>query len=118
MEAKSTNVGRVALVMVASLLVAMMWAFLTSSPAQAQAEPYSSQTPEVLPTRITNPPENPPENRNPEGNEDDVGAGGEQNRPQSGVLPFTGGDVVLFVVIGAAAVGAGFVLVRRTRHQN
>ena len=116
MEAKSTNVGKVALVMVASLLVAMMWAFFTSSPAQAQAEPYSSQTPEVLPTRFTN--DNPEETRNPDDTDDDVGAGNEQNRPSSGVLPFTGGDVVLFVVIGAAAVGAGFVLVRRTRHQS
>ena len=30
-----------------------------------------------------------------------------------GVLPFTGGQVVLFVVIGIAAIGAGTIVLRR-----
>jgi hypothetical protein len=30
-------------------------------------------------------------------------------------LPFTGSDVALFVIAGAAAVGAGATIVRRTR---
>jgi len=33
----------------------------------------------------------------------------------TGTLPFTGADVTLFVVIGLGAIGAGSVLVRRTR---
>jgi hypothetical protein len=35
--------------------------------------------------------------------------------PTSGSLPFTGGDVAGMVVIGAAAVGIGAVMVRRSR---
>ncbi|MFN2595272.1 MAG: LPXTG cell wall anchor domain-containing protein [Actinomycetota bacterium] len=31
------------------------------------------------------------------------------------VLPFTGADVTLFVLTGLAAIGIGFVIVRRTR---
>lgn len=33
----------------------------------------------------------------------------------AGALPFTGGDVAGLVVVGAVAVGAGTVLVRRSR---
>lgn len=33
----------------------------------------------------------------------------------SGTLPFTGADLTLFVVIGLGAIGAGSVIVRRTR---
>lgn len=35
-----------------------------------------------------------------------------------GVLPFTGGDVIGLTVIGAAALGVGTVLVRRTRSRS
>ncbi len=34
---------------------------------------------------------------------------------EDGVLPFTGGEVMLFAVIGAAAIGAGTLVVRSTR---
>jgi hypothetical protein len=34
---------------------------------------------------------------------------------RSNVLPFTGGDVVLFVAIAGAAIGTGLILVRRAR---
>jgi hypothetical protein len=33
----------------------------------------------------------------------------------AGVLPFTGADLTLFVVLGLAAIGAGTVIVRRAR---
>jgi hypothetical protein len=33
----------------------------------------------------------------------------------SGALPFTGGDVAGLVVVGTVALGAGTVMVRRTR---
>lgn len=105
------HVGRVALLVVAGLLLAVAWTFFYSGPAQAQADPYSTQTPKVLPTRITD--DN--EKRDPVDGDRVQGLEGED---RSGVLPFTGGDVVLFLVIGAAAVGTGSILVRRTRSDN
>jgi hypothetical protein len=33
------------------------------------------------------------------------------------VLPFTGGDILLFVVIGFAAIGAGTVTLRAVRYR-
>lgn len=36
---------------------------------------------------------------------------------ETGVLPFTGGDVLIFLAIGGAAVIIGSTLVRRTREQ-
>jgi LPXTG-motif cell wall-anchored protein len=53
---------------------------------------------------------------------DTPGISGETITPQSrdtstdsGTLPFTGADVTLFLVIGLSAIGAGTILVRRTR---
>ena len=60
------------------------------------------------------------------GNVEPPGIGGEQlgrgeapapaaERSSEGVLPFTGADLTLFVVIGLGAIGAGTVMMRRTR---
>jgi LPXTG-motif cell wall-anchored protein len=38
-----------------------------------------------------------------------------ENEGDGGVLPFTGADITLFVVIGLAAIGTGTLIVRRTR---
>jgi hypothetical protein len=40
---------------------------------------------------------------------------GEDQDVAPGVLPFTGSDLTLFVVVGGAAVGMGTLLVRRAR---
>lgn len=67
--------------------------------AVAQTDPYSTKTPEVLPTRI----------EDPDGEvQADV-----QERGSS--LPFTGADITLFAVTGAAAVGTGAMVVKRSK---
>lgn len=106
------HVGRVALVVVAGLLLALGATFFYGGSAEAKPkEPYSSQRPEVLPTRITD--DN--EKRQPD---DGDTVGGLEVDDRSGVLPFTGADIMLFLIIGSAAVGTGFVLVRKTRSDN
>ena len=118
-QSKTAHAGKVALLAVASLLVATMWMLMSSSPVKAQTEPYSSETPSVLPTTITNddddtPPDDVLDERieNDDDAPEDVAA---DERENSGVLPFTGGDVVLFLVVGTAAVGTGLLLVRKSR---
>lgn len=103
------GVGRLVLAVVAGLLLATAWTFFYGGPAAAQADPYSSETPSVLPTRIS-------DDKDPN-IQPDVQGNLAEERGDS-VLPFTGGDVIMFVVIGAAALGVGFVLVRRTRTDN
>lgn len=69
-----------------------------AAPALAQNEPYGNGGPTVLPTLITNP-------------SDPVVEPNREERPP-GVLPFTGGDVTLFLVIGLGAISAGVVMLR------
>jgi LPXTG-motif cell wall-anchored protein len=56
------------------------------------------------------------------GNVQPPGIGGEQINPSAeeesrpaGTLPFTGADLTLFVAIGVGAIGAGSMMIRRTR---
>jgi LPXTG-motif cell wall-anchored protein len=55
------------------------------------------------------------------GNVQPPGIGGEQVDPSAteespaGTLPFTGADLSLFVAIGVGAIGAGSMMIRRTR---
>lgn len=102
-EAGRSVAARVTLVIIAALMVAGVWLSITASSAGAKpgADPYSSKKPKVLPTIISNVGDEPVQ----------------PSRTERGTLPFTGGDVVVFAVIGAAAVATGFVLVRRARHQ-
>jgi LPXTG-motif cell wall-anchored protein len=61
------------------------------------------------------------------GNVQPPGIGGEtvgrgvspaSEQPSGETLPFTGADLTLFVAIGLGAIGAGGMIVRRTRRAN
>lgn len=80
------------------LLTTALVFVLMSLSAVALAQPAGGSGPAVEPPDIES------EAINPQS--DDTG---------SGTLPFTGADVTLFLVIGLSAIGAGTVLVRRTR---
>lgn len=41
-----------------------------------------------------------------------------KGRPPTSTLPFTGGELAAFALIGAGAVGSGVVIVRRTRRRD
>ena len=104
------------------LAVAALGMAITTGTAYAEC-PYSECSPprdnDRLPSR---------EEVSPSGEErelpftDDLPAEEERELPftddapaSQGALPFTGGDVAGMVVIGAAAVGIGAVMVRRSR---
>lgn len=96
------------------LAVSFLGLALSAGSASAQVGcSYSCgpQTGEVSPESIQAP---------PQGNQ--VGATAAVASPaaapastSSGSLPFTGGDVVGLAIVGAAAAGAGTILVRRSR---
>jgi LPXTG-motif cell wall-anchored protein len=46
---------------------------------------------------------------------EEVGPSVESKSPGAATLPFTGADLTLFVVIGIGAIGAGTLMIRRTR---
>jgi hypothetical protein len=84
-------------VTIVTVFVTVLMALAFSSAALAQSEGYSENEPDVQ-TRF-----------------------GGANQPtveeaaDSGLLPFTGADLMLFVGTGVAAIGTGVVVLRRTR---
>lgn len=109
-----------------SLLLAIVGLGGSSS---AQVDPYASGSPTVLPTRIVITPSTTTHTASPgdspsvlptrherdnDNDEDDVAAV-LPTRVGGGTLPFTGGDLVLFVATGASIIGTGTLLVRRSR---
>lgn len=91
--------GRIVLGTVASLLIAMVILMAGAEPSLAQRDPYGNGGPTVKPTLITN--------------DGEPGEPPLEERIGSGTLPFTGGDVTTFLVLGLGAIGVGTLLVRR-----
>lgn len=111
------TVSRLVLAAVVGLIaVAGLAASMPTAAAQVP-DPYSSGSPTVLPTLITRP-ATPDTSESPSvlpkiihnGDGPQVGA-----EAEPGVLPFTGGDMVVFFVVAAALIGTGAVLVRSQR---
>jgi hypothetical protein len=82
---------RVAKAMLASLAVVVLMGFFVPALAQTGS---GDKPPEVRPNVIQK--------------DKDSGVLGSDE----GILPFTGGQIVLFVVIGFAAIGAGTIVLR------
>lgn len=116
----SRTVARLVLGVVAGA-IAMPMLFTTGATAQMR-DPYGNGQPTVLPTRITNTggPEEPGESPSVLGERFVDGPGDEQvsgsaQEQQPGLLPFTGGQVTVFLVAGLGLLALGTLLVRRTR---
>lgn len=90
------NTGRIVLATVASLLIAMVILMAGAKPSLAQRDPYGHGSPTTKPTRII--------------------ADSDPGDPPLAMLPFTGGDVTIFLVLGMSAIGVGTFMVRR--HEN
>ena len=86
---------------VIALVLATFLALSAASMAWAQSEPYSNDDPVVKPTLIVN--------------DADPGDPPLEKRITCCTLPFTGGDVTVYLVFGLVAVSVGTLLVRRTR---
>ena len=84
---------RVMMAVLASLAVVVLMGFFVPALAQTGSN------------------DNPP-NVSPNVIEKDDGTGAGVLGSSEGVLPFTGGQVVLFVLIGIAAIGAGTIVIR------
>lgn len=113
--------ARIALFLTALMVASMA---LAVGVAGAQEDPYGGGEPIVLPTRIER--DDQPSHEEPPVVLDEritqPGADGPQvdasvTEPEAaaGILPFTGGDLTLFVVLGAALGVVGMTIVRRTR---
>ena len=102
MEARTrteNHAGRIVLGMVASTLIAMVILMAGASPSQAQRDPYGNGGPTVKPTLIVD--------------NSDPGDPPLERRITNGTLPFTGGDVTTFIVLGMSAIVVGTFIVRR-----
>lgn len=110
------GISRVVIAM--SLLAALMFG---GTSAIAQTDPYGNGEPTVAPTLIID--ESQPDEVL--GTTETRGGGGEgpgvgdtaietqAREPSGGVLPFTGGDLTLFVLIGAGAIATGAAIQKR-----
>ena len=97
--------------------VAMVFCVLFAGAASAQSDPYGGGKPDVKGTLIGN-------SQTGEGEEPPSVAGtttlpGEEPATapavQPGTLPFTGGEVTTFLILGIGAVALGTLVVRKTR---
>lgn len=100
-NAHAANRSRIVLLVVATMVTAIL--ALAAGSATAQTDPYGNGEPSVLPTLIQNV-------------ETTDGQASSSQRPST--LPFTGTELSLFVVIGAAAIGSGMFLVKRSRSRS
>ena len=117
--------ARVVLILVGMLLVACVASLMgASGVALAQEEPYSRESPSVLPTRIEGRPPPQPDRtvtvpgREPEPSLPGIVPSVEPNRipaNRPGILPFTGAQIVTFALAGLALTGTGMLLVRKSR---
>jgi len=103
MQRSKESLGALQVVRVAAfalLLVALM-SVMFAGVAAAQTDPYG--------------------NGGPGGDGEVIGTGEERGNGEvaggDSTLPFTGADLTLYAVIGAFAIGAGVLLVRRSRQR-
>ena len=90
-----------------ALAVVVVASMAVPGAAWAQTNDYTEPPPTVSPTVVTPP----GGNSNPP-----VVLGNTQTpRADSGNLPFTGADIAQMTVVGLSALGAGYVLRRRSR---
>jgi hypothetical protein len=87
---------RVMKAMMASLVIVVLMGFFV--PALAQQVPGSGDNPPEVQPNVISKTDNP-----------------EVLGSTESVLPFTGGQVVLFVLIGVGAIGAGMLVLRSSR---
>jgi hypothetical protein len=81
----------------AAVLLALVLCVGAAGAAFAQTDPYSNETPTVKPSLIVRDSDPEPETGS------------------SGILPFTGGDVTVLLLIGLASISLGTLVVQRTR---
>ena len=95
---------------------------LGSTAALAQTDPYSGGEPTTAPTLIID--ESEPDEEVLGTNETrgqtpaDGDTAAEAETRASGLLPFTGGDVVLFLLIGTTAIVVGAAIWKRTARES
>jgi len=91
--------------------IGVVGAVLPMQIASAETYPSGGNPPEVAPNTQTHPSSQPP--TEVEGATAVNGAAAAKS--PSSTLPFTGADVAELAAVGGAAVGVGYVLVRRSR---
>ncbi|MDP9068346.1 MAG: hypothetical protein M3N53_08395 [Actinomycetota bacterium] len=119
MDRRTRTAPRVALVVVVSALAAILLVSMMTGTAVAQKDPYGNGKPKVLPTRLDRDKGTPNEEPTVRGIRfsDDGAEALPASEAQPGVLPFTGGDVAIFVLVAAGLIGAGSVVTARSRRQ-
>ena len=91
--------------------VAMVLSVLFAGTALAQSDPYGEGKPDVKGTIIQNGEPGETSVQSDTATRDETGVAG-------AILPFTGGQVILFLVLGAGAVLLGTFIVRKTQSTN
>jgi hypothetical protein len=116
---------RVALAVVVTALTGILLATLLVGTSSAQKDPYGNGKPTVLPTRLDRDTSTPDGRETPDEEASVQGIRFSDDGPETlpaaeaepGVLPFTGGEILPFLVAALGLIGAGFVLVRRRRSE-
>ena len=117
------TLSRIALTAVVAALAGILLSTMLLGTSAAQVDPYGGGKPTVLPTRIDRDKSTPAGTKTPDEEPTVQGIRFSDDGPETlpsadtkpGLLPFTGGDVLPYVLVAIALIGGGFVLVRRVR---
>lgn len=119
------TMSRAVLGVVVAALVGILLATMMAGTSAAQQDPYGNGKPTVLPTRLERDKSTSDDRKTPDAEPTVQGIrftnDGPETLPsadaQPGILPFTGGEVQPYVLIGMLLVASGVVLVRKVRSE-
>jgi hypothetical protein len=116
---RTRTLPRVALAVVVTALAGILLATMLVGTSSAQRDPYGEGKPTVLPTRLVRDTSTPDEEPTEQGIRfsDD----GPETLPSAeakpGILPFTGGEVLSYLIGALLLIAAGFFFIRRFRSE-
>ena len=125
MNTTTKTLPRIALAVVVAALAGILLSTALIATSAAQADPYGGGKPTVLPTRIDRDKSTPVGTKTPDEEPTVQGIRFSDDGPETlpsadakpGLLPFTGGEVLPYLVVAIALIGGGFVLARRVRSE-
>jgi len=122
---RTRTLSRVALAVVVTALAGILLATMLAGTSSAQRDPYGGGKPTVLPTRLDRDMSTPDGRETPDEEPTVQGIRFSDDGPETlpsaeakpGILPFTGGEVLPYLIAALLLIATGFFFIRRFRSE-